>query len=80
MSTPTQIRGDTDILDGTIPASKVESSIIVAAGTNPFTGDQSLGSHKLTSVGTPTVSTDGATKGYADSLLTNLLNFKSSTN
>ena len=69
MSTPTQIRGDTDILDGTIPASKVESSIIVAAGTNPFTGDQSLGSHKLTSVADPASAQDAATKHYVDAVV-----------
>jgi hypothetical protein len=51
---------------GLITSADVDSSIIIAAGTNPFTGPQSMGNNKLTSVATPTVSTDAATKGYVD--------------
>lgn len=42
---------------------------ILVAGTRAFTGDQSMGSHKLTNVSTPTVSTDAATKGYVDGVV-----------
>lgn len=41
---------------------------ILAAGTRAFSGDQSMGGHKLTDLGTPTQSTDAATKGYVDAL------------
>jgi hypothetical protein len=51
---------------GLITSADVDSSIIIAAGTNPFTGPQSMGNNKLTSLATPTVSTDAANKGYVD--------------
>jgi hypothetical protein len=38
------------------------------------TGSVSLNSQKITSLGTPTVSTDAATKGYIDTQITNLVN------
>jgi len=41
-------------------------------GTRAFTGDQSMGSHKLTNVTTPAVSADAATKGYVDSVVNGL--------
>ena len=45
-----------------------EIDAIAENGSNPFTGDQSMGGFKLTSLGTPTASTDAATKAYADSI------------
>ena len=39
-------------------------------GSVAFTGDQSLGSFKLTSVGIPTTTTDATNKTYVDSLVT----------
>ena len=43
-----------------------------ADGTRAFTGDQSMGSNKLTSLATPTAGTDGANKAYVDDLLNGL--------
>src|ERR1700756_932531 len=64
----TQIRGNTQIQANTVTSGQVDSSVIVAGGGNAFTGDQSMGSHKLTNLATPVSSTDAATKGYADTL------------
>lgn len=47
--------------------------LIHAGGTVPFTADQSMGSFKLTSLGTPTNPTDAATKAYVDSVATGRL-------
>lgn len=42
------------------------ATYIRADGSVAFTGDQSMGGHKLTSLGTPSASTDAATKAYVD--------------
>lgn len=73
----TAIDGGKQIRDNTVTASKVASSVIVAAGTNAFTGDQSVGGNKLTSVGTPVSGTDAANKNYVDAMATGL-DFKAS--
>jgi hypothetical protein len=39
-------------------------------GTRALTGNQSAGGNKITSLGTPTLATDAATKGYVDGLIT----------
>lgn len=46
-----------------------EALFILKDGTRAFTGDQSMGSHKLTSVTDPTTAQDAATKAYADLFL-----------
>jgi phage-related tail fiber protein len=68
----TQINGGTQVQDATLTPAKVTSGVIIAAGTNPFTGDQSLGGFKITSLGTPTSSTDAATKAYVDAAVNGL--------
>lgn len=64
----TRIRGSTQILGNSVTAAEVNSTIIVAAGTNPFTADQSMGGFKLTSVATPVGGTDAANKAYVDAV------------
>jgi hypothetical protein len=44
------------------------ANFILRGGSVPFSADQSIGGFKLTNLGTPTASTDAATKGYADGL------------
>lgn len=64
---------DTDQLAANaVTDAKVDSTIIIAAGTNPFTGDQSMGNHKLTSVATPTLDDDAANKAYVDGVAAGL--------
>lgn len=68
----TQIRGSSQIKDSSVTATQVDSTVIVAAGTNPFTGDQSFGGFKATNVATPSASTDAANKSYVDSVVNGL--------
>lgn len=65
--------------DNAVSSAKVDSTVIIAAGSNAFTGDQSMGTHKITNLGSPSSSTDAATKGYVDSAVTGLLDFKGAT-
>jgi hypothetical protein len=62
----TRIRGTTQILAGSVTATEVNATVIVAAGTNPYTADQSMGGFKLTSVAVPTNAQDAANKAYVD--------------
>jgi Phage-related tail fibre protein len=62
----TRIRGSTQILGNSVTATEVNASIIIAAGTNPHTGDQSMGSFKLTNVAVCTNPQDAANKAYVD--------------
>jgi hypothetical protein len=55
-----------------IRAKQVASDIIIASGANAYTGNQSMGGNKLTSVGTPTAGTDAANKDYVDNAVTGL--------
>lgn len=73
------------IADGAINDAKVAAGAAIASskladganftkkdGSVAFTGNQSLGGNKITNLGTPTVSTDGATMGYVDTQIANL--------
>lgn len=67
--TQTKINGSTQIASNTVTSSQVDSSVLIAAGTNALTGNLAAGGNKITNLATPTSSTDSATKGYVDSAL-----------
>lgn len=48
------------------------SNFVKKDGTVAFTGDQSMGNNKLTTLGTPTNTGDAATKGYVDTQISSL--------
>ena len=73
----TQIRGNTQILSGSIVDAQIGAAAAIALtklakvpvtpdGATPFTAAQSMGSQKLTNMADPTVATDAATKQYVD--------------
>lgn len=64
----TKIRGNLQILDGSVTAAQVNSTIIVASGGNAFTGTQSMGGFGLTNVLNPVNPQDAATKSYVDAV------------
>ena len=60
-----QVKGK-QIKDGSIAAAKVDASIIIAAGTNAFTGDQAMGTNKLTGLADGVAADDAVNKGQLD--------------
>lgn len=85
----TKIRGNTQIMDDSITNAQIKSDaaialsklaepVIQADGGQDFSGDQSMAGFKLTNLGSPSTSTDAATKGYVDSAVTGLLDLKGS--
>lgn len=69
----TKIRGSTQIIAGSIPASALQSgSAITPDGATAFSANQSMGGFKLTNLGTPTTGTDAATKTYVDDIASGL--------
>jgi hypothetical protein len=75
----TQINGAQQVKANSIGAGQVAASVIVAAGTNAFTADQSLGGFKLTNVGAPTGGGDAANKTYVDNAVVGLFDYKGGT-
>ena len=75
----TQINGGTQIRSGSITSDRLASgtvaddrlatSYIKADGTRAFTGNISLGTNRITSLGDPSASSDAATKAYVDGLI-----------
>lgn len=56
----TYVNGHEQLKASSVTSAEVDSSIIVAAGTNAFTGDQSMGTHKITNLAAPTNPNDAA--------------------
>ena len=70
--------GNTQIAtDAAIALSKLAEAVIQADGGQAFTGDQSMGGKKLTSVGAPAAGTDAVNKEYVDSMVTAGISWKS---
>lgn len=59
----TQIKGSTQIQANTVTSGQVDSSIIVAAGSNAFTGNQSMGGNQINNLANGVLSSDAATYG-----------------
>src|SRR5215831_14046509 len=77
----TQIRGNTQIMAGTIVDAQISATaaivttkladsanFILRTGVTAFTANQSMGSNKLTNVLDPTTAQDAATKNYVDNV------------
>jgi hypothetical protein len=84
-----QIRGNTQIIAGTIYDAQIAASAAIATskladganfikrdGTVAFTADQSMGGFKLTNLAAPVANTDAATKTYVDNLASSGLTLK----
>lgn len=85
----TQIRGNRQIMDGTIynaqiatgaaiALSKLEEIVIQADGGQAFTANQSMGGNKLTNLGAPLTAGDAVNKSYVDAVAVGLRDFKDS--
>jgi hypothetical protein len=64
----TKIDGSRQIKANSVGSGQVDTSILLASGGNPLTGDLPAGSHKITGLQDPTSAQDAATKAYVDSL------------
>lgn len=67
--TQTKLHGSTQIQNNSVTATQVDSTVAVTAGTNAFTGPQSMGGNKLTSVATGTTSGDAVNLGQVQAML-----------
>jgi hypothetical protein len=70
--TQTQINGSEQIKSGSVTHTQVDSSIIVAAGSNAFSGNQDMGGHKITGGANGTSANDYITLSQAQNLLQGL--------
>lgn len=65
----TKINGATQIAPNTIPTSALQTATVVLAdGSIPFVGNQSMGSNKLRDLDAPTLDTDATNKQYVDAV------------
>lgn len=62
----TKIRGDTQITAATIPAANTDGSLIKQDGSVAYTGDQAMGTHKITGLAAPSADNDAARKVDVD--------------
>jgi hypothetical protein len=65
----TTINGATQIKSNSVPSGAVDSSIIVAAGSNAFSGNQALGGFNITGSGAPVNPGDLTPKSYVDAAI-----------
>jgi hypothetical protein len=75
----TQINGSQQVKANSIGAAQVAASVIVAAGTNPFTADQSLGGFKLTNLANGTGGNDAVNLNQLNAAVVGLLDYKGGT-
>lgn len=68
----TQIRGSSQIMPNSVTSGQVDTSIIVAAGSNAFGAAQSMGGFNLTNVGSPVNPNDATNKAYVDGVIQGL--------
>ena len=68
----TQIDGAKQIKSASISLDRLVEAVVQADGGQAFTGDQSMGGHLLTNVGTPSAGTDAANKNYVDGAIAGL--------
>jgi hypothetical protein len=68
----TDIQGAVDELQSDIDTRALDSEVIKKDGSVTYTGAQSMGGFKITSLASPTASSDAATKEYVDNALEGL--------
>lgn len=62
--------------DDSVTEAKVSTGVIVASGAHAFTGDQSMGSNKITSLANGTNANDAVNKSQLDAAVVGLLDYK----
>ena len=60
------------IAPNAVTSAKVDASVEISSGANPWTGDHNANSNKLTGLATPTADGDAANKVYIDATATGL--------
>lgn len=68
----TDIQGAVNELQSDIDTRALDSVVIKKDGSVAYTGNQSLGGNRITSLGAPSAASDAATKGYVDNALEGL--------
>jgi hypothetical protein len=75
----TQINGSQQVKANSVGAAQVAASVIVAAGTNPFTADQPMGGFKLTGLANGTGGTDAVNLNQLNAAVVGLFDYKGGT-